>query len=121
MIRGCVLLVVAAAVLPGCGKTVQVVFVNYTDRQVPLDVQAPGEQHKSWGIVDPRGGAVPVTITVPKERLGQQVQWQAGARHSGSFPIAQETKKNLRIDLRPEGARGPYEWKGRIRREDDDD
>jgi len=113
---GALLLLVAGVAVVGCGKQVNVVFVNQTSYTMPLELQPPGEKRDFVGLLEPRSGAVKVKLAAPDdEEAAGPVRWWAGARYKGEFTVTDDTDKQLRIDLLPAGPSQPYAWKGKIK------
>ena len=108
------LLSVVGLAAAGCGKQVNIVFVNQTPYTMPLELQPPGGQRDFVGLLEPRGGAVKTKVPVPEEQAPNRVLWWAGARYKGEFAVTEATDKHLRIDLLPAGPSQPYAWKGKI-------
>ena len=126
MTRRWILLLLAPAIVSGCAKRVELTFVNYTNRQLPVELKAPNQTQAYAGVVAPHGGLLKTKIDAPKDQLPAGVRWQAGRRHHGMFTVAAKTPKRLRIDLTADGPSRPYEWSGKIKfkrdhRDDDDD
>ena len=108
------LLSVVGFAAAGCGKQVNIVFVNQTPYTMPLEMQPPGGQRDFIGLLEPRGGAVKAKVAVPAALPGRALWW-AGARYKGEFAVTETTDKSLRIDLLPAGPSQPYAWKGKIK------
>ena len=58
------LLSVVGLAAAGCGKQVNIVFVNQTPYTMPLELQPPGGQRDFVGLLEPRGGAVKTKVPV---------------------------------------------------------
>ncbi len=110
------IVLLAPAVLCGCTKTVTVVFVNQTAHPKALEIDSPGQPKRYLGVMPAGGGTIRVKISADPKLLPADVRWRAGHTHRGSFPLDEQTEKNLRIDVLPGGPTAPYKWKGKIRR-----
>jgi len=110
----CCLAMAALALLAGCDKQVNVTFVNYTRRPLPLEVRQPGRDQEFVGLIPARRGAVRARVSARRELLPAQVRWVAGGR-KGTFALREDTPADLRIDVGPAREPVPYPWKGRIK------
>jgi hypothetical protein len=102
MIRGrqVWLLVLATALLGGCGKQVSLTFLNLTGDTLSVYVTTPQEGRKEVGMVAPMG-TLEYDLLIPTEQLPATCSWQAGS-YSQSLPVTKGTF-DQEIKLLPTG------------------
>jgi len=91
MIRGrqVWLLVLATALLGGCGKQVSLTFLNLTGDTLDVYVTTPQDGRVGVGMVAPMG-TIEYDLLIPTEQLPAKCSWQTG-NFSKSFTVAKDT------------------------------
>ena len=91
MIRGrqVWLLVLATALLGGCGKQVSLTFLNLTSDTLDVYVTTPREGRVEVGMVAPMG-TLQYDLLIPTSQLPAKCSWQAG-NGSDSFTVTKGT------------------------------
>jgi hypothetical protein len=95
------LVVLGAALLGGCGKTVELSFLNLTSDSINVYVTTPQQGRQFVGIVAPMG-RLSHTIMVPEDKLPANCVWQTGSV-SQSFTVTRETG-DQEVKILPGGA-----------------
>lgn len=95
------LVVFATATLGGCGKTVDVSFLNLTDDTLNVYVTTPSQGRQSVGLVPPLG-RLSHTLMVPEDSLPATCTWQVGSV-SQSFTVTKQTGEQ-EVTILPTGA-----------------
>ena len=91
-------LLVVVGLLAGCSKTVDLTFVNTTDRSMDVQLTTPNEGTESVGMVSPMGGKLKTTIKIPNDDLPANCEWQAG-EFKGLFTVNEKSPGKLWIDI----------------------
>lgn len=91
-------LLVAVGLLAGCSKTVDLTFVNITDKSMDVQLTTPNEGTEAVGMVSPLGGKLKTTIKIPDDELPANCAWQAGG-YNGAFTVTKKSADKLWIDI----------------------
>jgi hypothetical protein len=102
MIRGrqVWLLVLAPALLGGCGKQVSLTFLNLTGDTLDVYVTTPREGRTEVGMVAPMG-TLQHDILIPTSQLPAKCSWQTGSVSQG-FIVTKDTTDQV-INILPTG------------------
>jgi hypothetical protein len=103
MIRGrqARFLVLAAALLGGCGKQVSLTFFNLTGDTLNVYVTTPQEGRKEVGMVPPMG-SIQYDLLIPTKQLPATCSCQIGGV-SQSFKVTRETGDQQEFTILPTG------------------
>lgn len=91
-------LLVVVGMLAGCNKTVEMTFVNATDKSLDVQLSTPNEGTESVGMVSPLGGKLDTKVKIPNDDLPANCGWKAG-EFSGQFTVTKNSPDRLWIDL----------------------
>jgi hypothetical protein len=102
MIRGrqVWLLVLAPALLGGCGKQVSLTFLNLTGDTLDVYVTTPREGRVEVGMVAPMG-TLQYDLLIPTSQLPTKCSWQTGSVSQG-FIVTKDTTDQV-INILPTG------------------
>jgi hypothetical protein len=93
-------LLMAAGLLAGCTKDVDLTFVNVGDKSMDVQLTTPNAGTESVGMVPPMGGKLKTTVKIPTDDLPANCAWQAN-EFNGQFTITKDTPNKLWIDIAP--------------------
>jgi hypothetical protein len=91
-------LLVVVGLLAGCSKTVDLTFVNTTDKSLDVQLTTPNEGTEAMGMVSPLGGKLKSTIKIPNDDLPANCEWKAG-EFKGLFTVTEKSANKLWIDI----------------------
>jgi hypothetical protein len=91
-------LLVVVGLLAGCNKSVELIFVNATDKSMDVQLTTPNEGTESVGMIPPLGGKLNTKVKIPNDDLPANCAWKAGD-FNGLFTITKESPDKLWIDI----------------------
>jgi hypothetical protein len=88
-----------AACLSGCGKAVDLTFINLTDESLEVHVTSPAKGRQYLGVLPPMG-KLRHELAIDRRDLPATCTWTAGP-HTDSFRVAKDSEEDVWIDIHP--------------------